>query len=156
MQTVRQPPEKVVFGGKEFFTHPDVRGRDDEVDQMLHALMRRKVFFVTEGGGLGTARAKVERGDEVHAVEGCGFQFVLRRVRRNGGKMAESGVDGMEEMNGEGMKEGENAFLGMEGCTHDEESVVHYVSDTYVHGVTDAEAGNAGLEQRVLETVFIR
>ena len=115
MQSVRKPAEKIVFGGKEFFHQPSMQGRDDEMDQMLHALTRRKVFFVTKGGKLATTRGPVAEGDEIHCVEGCGFALLLRRAGRGASEGATSNIQGR----GEGGKQRENEFLDLQQCTHD-------------------------------------
>lgn len=148
-------PEKTVFGGKEFFREPSILERDDDVDRMIHALTRRKTFFITASGRLATARGPIAEGDEIHLVEGCGFPLILRRAQKtndSANPLASSSPSKAPLPSGK--QDDDHDFLDLSQCTHDAQSVVHYIGDAYVHGITST--GAIRKAQSPPETIFIR
>jgi hypothetical protein len=141
--------DKMSFGGMAFSQQPSLQGRDDEFDQMVHALTRRKTFFITKKGRLATARGPVANGDEIHLVEGSGFPLILRRARRISPRPSSSSPPMAAQPPA---KESNHPnFLDLDQCAHDRSNVVRYIGDTYVHGITRAET-----QSNIRETVFVR
>jgi hypothetical protein len=151
----QRPPERVVFGGKEFVHHTDLRERDDEIDQAIHTLTRRKTFFITARGKIATARGPIIKGDEIHLVVGCAFPLVLRPAQRTASPVSTEFLgESFEIQFSPAGQDSTYKLLDLTQCPHDEEIVTHYISDAYVHGIMST--GSESETQNPSKRVYIR